>query len=64
MSVSLGLLVTVFFFGHLLYRKSMIDKLPGDAHYQSAFGDIARQHFSEEGVFYLDLMYRPMLQLR
>ena len=30
-------------------------KLPKDAHYQSAFGDIAREHFSKEGVFYLDL---------
>lgn len=33
----------------------MIDKLPRNAHYQSAFGDIARQHFANEGVFYIDL---------
>ena len=33
----------------------MIDKLPRNAHYQSAFGDIAREHFSKEGLFYLDL---------
>lgn len=44
-----------FLFGHLLYLKSMIDKLPRKAHYQSAFGDIARQHFSIEGAFYIDL---------
>lgn len=44
-----------FFFGHLLYLKSMIDKLPRNAYYQSAFGDVAREHFSEEGAFYLDL---------
>ena len=33
----------------------MIDKLPKNAHYQNAFGDIAREHFSKEGLFYLDL---------
>lgn len=44
-----------FFFGHLLYLKSMIDKLPQNAHYQNALGDIAREHFSKEGAFYLDL---------
>lgn len=33
----------------------MIDKLPPNAHYQSAFGDIAREQFSKEGVYYLDL---------
>ena len=33
----------------------MIDKLPPNAHYQSALGDIAREHFSKEGVYYLDL---------
>lgn len=33
----------------------MIDKLPRNAHYQSAFGDIAREQFSKEGVFYLDM---------
>lgn len=42
-------------FGHLLYLKSMINKLPRNAHYQSAFGDVAREHFSKEGVFYIDL---------
>ena len=42
-------------FGHLLYLKSMIDKLPKNAHYQYALGDIARAHFSKEGVFYIDL---------
>jgi hypothetical protein len=29
--------------------------LPPNAHYQSALGDIAREHFSREGVYYLDL---------
>ena len=33
----------------------MIDHLPKNGHYQSAFGDIAREHFSREGLFYLDL---------
>lgn len=42
-------------FGHLLYLNSMIKKLPRNAHYQSAFGDIARQHFAHQGVFYTDL---------
>lgn len=44
-----------FFFGHLLYLKSMIDSLPKGAHYQYAFGDIARQHFTKEGAFYIDV---------
>ena len=52
---SLWLLVTNFFFVHLLYLESMIGKLPRNAHYQSAFGDIAREQFSKEGVLYLDL---------
>ena len=33
----------------------MIGKLPRSAHYQNALGDIAREHFSKEGLFYLDL---------
>lgn len=44
-----------FLFGHLLYLKSMIDKLPPNAHYQSALGDVAREHFQKEGIFYIDL---------
>ena len=44
-----------FLFGHLLYLKNTIDALPEKGHYQYAFGDIARHHFSNEGVFYLDL---------
>ncbi|KAK3173548.1 hypothetical protein OEA41_006878 [Lepraria neglecta] len=37
------------------YLKNTIDALPEKGHYQYAFGDIARHHFSNEGVFYLDL---------
>jgi len=44
-----------FFFGHLLYLKSMLDRLPRNAHYQYALGDVAREHFSKEGVYYIDL---------
>lgn len=33
----------------------MIDRLPKGAHYELAFGDIFRQHFMKEGMFYLDL---------
>ena len=33
----------------------MLDALPKGAHYQYAFGDIARKYFADEGVFYLDL---------
>ena len=33
----------------------MMDKLPPKAHYQSALGDIAREHFQSEGLFYIDL---------
>lgn len=44
-----------FVFGHLLYLKSMIDRLPPNAHYQYALGDVAREHFSKEGVYYIDL---------
>ena len=43
-----------FFFGHLLYLKSYLDKLPSNAHYQYAMGDIGLDHFSKEGCFYLD----------
>ena len=42
-------------FGHLLYLKTKIDALPKGAHYEYAFGDVARQHFTKEGVFYIDL---------
>ncbi|KAF2743488.1 sterigmatocystin biosynthesis P450 monooxygenase StcS [Sporormia fimetaria CBS 119925] len=43
-------------FGHLLYLKSYLDRLPPDAHYQYAVGDIAADHFSSTtGAFYLDL---------
>lgn len=44
-----------FLWGHLLYFKSVIEALPKGAHYQYAFGDIARKHFVKEGVFYIDL---------
>lgn len=33
----------------------MMDALPQGAHYELAFGDIFRQYFAKEGVFYLDL---------
>ncbi|KAG9241616.1 sterigmatocystin biosynthesis P450 monooxygenase StcS [Calycina marina] len=42
-------------FGHLLYFKYYIDKLPPKAHYFNAFRDIYLEHFQDEGVFYLDL---------
>ena len=32
-----------------------MDTIPKDAHYQLAFGNIARQHFAREGLFYIDL---------
>ena len=32
-----------------------MDKLPRYVHYCCTFGDIAREHFSKEGAFYLDL---------
>lgn len=44
-----------FYFGHLLFLKSYIDRLPKDAHYQYAFPDIARDHFPNQGAFYMDL---------
>jgi len=33
----------------------MLDKNPKDAHYTYAFGDIHREHFEEQGAYYLDL---------
>ncbi|QSZ29098.1 hypothetical protein DSL72_003608 [Monilinia vaccinii-corymbosi] len=44
-----------FFFGHLLYLKTLSDKLPPGAHYQYMFGDVAREHFLDGSAFYLDL---------
>ncbi|KAF1957230.1 sterigmatocystin biosynthesis P450 monooxygenase StcS [Byssothecium circinans] len=44
-----------FLFGHLIYLKSVLDRLPKDAHYEYAFATIAREEFSENGAFYLDL---------
>lgn len=44
-----------FLFGHLLYLKSVLDKLPKDCHYVYAFADIYREHFQNQDAFYLDL---------
>jgi cytochrome P450 len=33
----------------------MLDKLPKDCHYVHAFADIYREHFHNQGAFYLDL---------
>ena len=44
-----------FLFGHLLFFKTIMDALPINAHYELAFGDIFRQHFTKEGAFYVDL---------
>jgi cytochrome P450 len=44
-----------FFFGHLLYLKSVLDRLPKDAHYQYGFATIAREVFYDTGAFYMDL---------
>lgn len=44
-----------FLFGHLLYLKTMLDKLPKDCHYVHAFADIYREYFQNQGAFYLDL---------
>lgn len=44
-----------FFVGHLLYFKSALDKLPPNAHYQNALGDVAREHFQKEGCYYIDM---------
>ncbi|KAL8943447.1 MAG: hypothetical protein Q9211_000979 [Gyalolechia sp. 1 TL-2023] len=43
-----------FLFGHLLFFKRALDKLPPNAHYQNALGDIARQYFQQEGCYYFD----------
>jgi cytochrome P450 len=43
-----------FLFGHLLYLKAVLDKLPRDSHYNDAFAEIYREQFQKEGVFYLD----------
>jgi cytochrome P450 len=39
----------------LLYLKSILGKLPLNAHADLAFGDIAREHFPSGGLYYLDL---------
>jgi cytochrome P450 len=39
----------------LLYFKSVLDRLPKDAHYQFGFTTIAREEFASEGAFYMDL---------
>ncbi|KAF2726543.1 sterigmatocystin biosynthesis P450 monooxygenase StcS [Polyplosphaeria fusca] len=44
-----------FLFGHLLYLKTILDRLPKDAHYQFGFATIAREEFASEGAFYMDL---------
>ena len=44
-----------FLFGHLLYLKSVLDRLPKNAHYEYAFATIAREEFFENGAFYMDL---------
>jgi hypothetical protein len=44
-----------FLFGHLLYLKTYLDRIPKDAHYQYAFGEIGLEHFSDTGAYYMDL---------
>ncbi|KAL8792683.1 MAG: hypothetical protein Q9195_004743 [Heterodermia aff. obscurata] len=44
-----------FFFGHLFFFKKALDKLPPNAHYQNALGDIAREYFHHEGCYYIDM---------
>jgi cytochrome P450 len=44
-----------FVFGHLLYLKSVLDRLPKDAYYQYGFATIAREAFYDTGAFYMDL---------
>jgi cytochrome P450 len=44
-----------FIFGHLLYLKSFLDRLPTGAHYQYGFATIAREKFHDTGAFYMDL---------
>lgn len=45
----------LYFFGLLLFFKKALDKIPPKAHYQSALGDIAREHFLHEGCYYIDM---------
>ncbi|KAF2870279.1 sterigmatocystin biosynthesis P450 monooxygenase StcS [Massariosphaeria phaeospora] len=42
-------------FGHLFFLLSVLKRLPKDAHYQYSFALIAREHFYNEGCYYLDL---------
>jgi hypothetical protein len=44
-----------FLFGHLLYFKGYLDRLPKDAHYHYAPAEIGTEHFAETGAYYLDL---------
>lgn len=44
-----------FLFGHLLFLKTFLDRLPSDAHYQYGFATIAREMFPDTGAFYMDL---------
>lgn len=44
-----------FLFGHLIYLKGYLDRIPKDAHFQYAFGMIATEHFPETGAYYIDL---------
>ncbi|KAM7222488.1 sterigmatocystin biosynthesis P450 monooxygenase [Rhypophila decipiens] len=44
-----------FLFGHLLYLKSQLDRLPSDAHYEYGFATIAEDEFRDTGAFYMDL---------
>ena len=44
-----------FLFGHLLYLKSFVDKLPKEAHCSYTISDIYLENFQEGGVFYLDM---------
>ncbi|KAM7206451.1 sterigmatocystin biosynthesis P450 monooxygenase StcS [Naviculisporaceae sp. PSN 640] len=44
-----------FLFGHLLYLKKFLDRIPADAHYQYAVAMIAREVFPHTGAYYLDL---------
>ncbi|PGH05688.1 hypothetical protein GX51_02848 [Blastomyces parvus] len=42
-------------FGHLLYFKRTLDRLPRDVHHQFGLATIAREQFYETGAFYIDL---------
>lgn len=44
-----------YVFGHLLYLKSVLDRLPNNVHRQEIFATIARECFMETGAFYIDL---------